>query len=224
MRIFCLFALLISLCRSGAAGEVEVIYEVFSMPLKEAAKLRRERLGGVESYERVLGMVERKEGRQERWMVVKAMLGAAKAATLEEVDELIFPTEYEAPVLICYGDPGLIAGLEAKRDLFPLGQVASAFDTKNMGDTLEVAVGEEEGALMVQMRPTKVSLLQLDKFGKGIGQVEMPRFAVQTLKTEAKVVVGKPALVGTVSPPKDLQKVGEKRVWLAFVTVNEVTK
>ena len=32
---------------------------------------------------------------------------------------------------------------------------------------------------------------------------------------------GSATLVGTVSPPRDLQKGEEKRVWLAFVTVTE---
>ena len=35
--------------------------------------------------------------------------------------------------------------------------------------------------------------------------------------------LGEPALVGTISPPKELQeKDGEKRVWLAFVTVEKI--
>ena len=215
MKFSFLILIFTVLCPLGAAG-AEVTYEVFSMPMNEAAKLRRERLGGEESYRRILAKLEKKEVRQEGWMTVKMVEG--KRVILEEVDEFIFPTEYDRARVI-FGTSGPIMGV--KQPLFPIPDTAWAYDTKNMGNTLELELQKKGGSFFLRLGATKVSLIGVDEFGEKTGKVEMPRFAIQALKTGVRVVSGKAALVGTVSPPRDLQKGEEKRVWLAFVTVTE---
>jgi hypothetical protein len=220
MNILPLMLALSLWCPMGAAGEVEVTYEVFSMPLNDAAKLRRERLGGEKSYQRILKMLKKGEVRQEAWKSVKMLEG--KIAILEEVDELIFPTEYSDRRPPIHVNPiGEIGGWT--RPLFPIPDTASAYDTKNTGDTLEVRFEDLGQGLRLSLAATKIALIRLDEMGKKTGKVEMPRFGVQKLKTEVTVVPGKAALLGTVSPPRDLQKVGEKRIWLAFATVSETS-
>lgn len=199
----------------GAAGEVEVIYEVFSMPLKEAAKLRRERLGGGESYRRILKKLEKGEVKQESWMALKVL--EDQTAILEEVDEFISPTEYEPPELPHMVGPTI---LNDPPPPFPLPVTPSAFDTRNTGETLELRLGKSGSKFSLSLAATKIGLMGLDEFGEKTGQVEMPRFAVQALKVGATIEPGKAALLGTVSPPRELQK-NEKRVWLAFVTLVE---
>lgn len=216
MKLPWVLILITFLCRVGAAEEWEVTYEVFSLPLKEAAKLRREKLGGVASHERILTMLGEKEVRQEKWMVVKVMGG--KVATLEEVEEMIYTTEYEPLEL-----PSMVGEWKSKKPPpFPIPNTASAYDTKNTGDTLEVGVRVVDGEVTLRLNSTKISLVRLDEFGEKTAKVEMPRFAVQKIRTLVGVTDGKPALVGTISPPSDLQEGDGKRVWLAFATASRV--
>ena len=202
------------LFRFAAAAEVEVIYEVFSMPMNEASKIRRERLGGEETYRRVLEMVTKAEARQERMMAVKMLEGGR--AVLEEIHELIYPTEYEPLEL-----PSMVGSSHLMKPPkpFPVPDTASAYDTRGLGDFLELELLGKEGDFILKIVAAKVDLVELDVIGRGIGEVTMPRFAIQKFRTEEKVRSGKPALVGTASPPRDLQEGEGKRVWLAFVTV-----
>ncbi len=67
-----------------------------------------------------------------------------------------------------------------------------------------------------------VGYLTNDSFGEGPWKMEMPRFSVQVIKVGVQLNPGTPALVGTLSLPRGLQKHDEtKRVWLAFLTVEK---
>lgn len=199
-----------------AGGEVELTYEVFSLPMREAAKLRRAKLGGGKAYDWMVKGIEEKEVKQEQFTVVKS-LGEA-SSVVEEVEEYIFPTEYAGSLNYFVGQ-GI--GVLDRPVPLPTRPEVTAFDTKNLGLTLEVEARRFGDVFHVKICPTKVGLTSLDAFGRGISQVEMPRFSIQGLRSEFEVTLNKPALVGTVSPPKELQIAGEKRVWLAFVTLTQ---
>jgi len=87
MRSRILFVCL-GLCGFGPLGadEVELTYEIFSMPLSDAATLMREKPGGEESYRRILKGMEEKGWRQEHLMILKAVEGTK--VFLEEVEEV----------------------------------------------------------------------------------------------------------------------------------------
>lgn len=114
---------------------------------------------------------------------------------------------------------GSHAGLFVVPSPFLTRPDVTAYDTKNLGQTLEIMVSRVGKSYRLRMSPTKVGLTALDAFGWGMAQLEMPRFSIQSLRSEFEVTLGKPALVGTVSPPKQIQIARAKRVWLAFVTL-----
>ena len=199
------------------AGHYEVTYEVFSLPMAEAAKLRREKLGGVKSHARLLDRVKKGEVTQEKWMVLK--VSEVDRWITEAVEEFVYGTEYSGDGLSggsLVPSSGYYPSSSPLNFLLPL--VPPQFDSKYLGDVFECAV---EGA-EVQMSATHIRHLKNDSFGKGVSEWVMPRFAVQKIRTTVEVVFGKPALVGTISPPGELQDEEEKRVWLAFVTVVEL--
>lgn len=197
------------------AGQYEVTYEVFSLPLAEAAKLRRERLGGVKSHARLVDGVEKGVVRQERWMVLKVRDDDWWIS--KEVEEFVYGTEYD-PGDGLNSDPVAPAGsffhpYSPLNSLVPF--VHPEFDTKYIGDIFECEV---EGS-KIRMKAIHLDHLLNDSFGKGLKMLMMPRFSVQYINTTVAVTLGKPVMVGTISPPGELQDEEEKRVWLAFVTV-----
>lgn len=201
----------------------EMVYEVFSLPIVKAAKLKRENLGGEKSYQRLLEGIEKGVVKQEKFVVMKLL--DRQSASFEEIEEYVFPTEYEWEGFVLNQDGGLIdpIGLPFVASSIPLPIQFSAFDTKNTGDVIECEVHEANSGVEIRMDSTSVGFLQLDSFGKGVSEWRMPRFSLQRLKAGVEVKPGKPALIGTVSPPKDLQKMkGGKSVWLAFVTLKRI--
>ena len=147
-------------------------------------------------------------------MTVKMQEGTT---ILKEVEEVIYTTEYERSRVI-FGSSRPTPGV--KQPLFPIPDTASSYDTKQSGNILEMELQKNGNLLRLSLWTTRIRLIRFDDIGKETGKVEMPRFSVQKLKTKITMTRGKTALVGTISPPRDLQKTKEKRVWLAFVTVN----
>jgi hypothetical protein len=133
---------------------------------------------------------------------------------------MIYATEYEPPEL-----PNEIGNLsedleKAKALITPA--TPSAFDTRNVGSTLEVELEEDDGEMEIRMVMTLGTYLGRQVWGQGLAEAEMPRFTVQKLKTFLKVKPDSATLMGSISPPEALQpKDGERRVWLAFVTVSK---
>jgi len=204
------------------AETCEVFYEVFSLPLSEAAKLKRSKPGGMAMYANLVEGVEKKEVRQERLMVLRMIEG--RNGVLEQVEEYIYPTEYDTENMRPMGmKMNLMESRFVTLPDIPMNILSGDFDTKNMGDTLEAEVQLAGRRVGLQMRAKHVGILSKDLFGKGVSEWVMPRFSVQALEISGDLLLGEPALVGTISPPKELQeKDGEKRVWLAFVTVEKI--
>jgi hypothetical protein len=220
-----LLGFLVSVALFGAlgagesGGQYEVTYEVFSLPIAKAAKLKRENLGGEESSQRLVRGVEKGEVRQEKFVSMKMIAG--HSGSVEETEEFIYPTEYDYGMLETFPNEGEIRGIPFLLRLIPVPVTFAVFDTKNVGDSLECEVN----ASQIRMTIEHVEKGPMDSFGKGVSEWRFPRLSVQRFNGGSSFVVGKPALIGAVSPPKDLQKEkGVKNVWLAFVTVKELKK
>lgn len=134
---------------------------------------------------------------------------------------MIYATEYEPPEL-----PNEIGNLsedieKAKALITPA--TPSAFDTKYVGSSLEMELAKgEQGELKILMTLYLGNYLGRQVWGQGLAEAEMPRFAVQKLRTGLKVKPDVATLVGSISPPEALQpEKGEREVWLAFVTVSK---
>lgn len=197
----------------------DVTCEVFSLPLSEAAKLKRLRKSDAEDYAELVKRVDTGKAKQEEFLMLRATEGIG--VTVEEISEMIYATEYEPPEL-----PNEIGNLSEdieKAKMLVTPATPSAFDTKNVGSTLEVELQvDDEGKMEVRLMMTLVSFLGRSVWGQGFAEAEMPRFAVQSVKTGLEVTLDSASLIGSISPPEALQpKEGEREVWLAFVTVSK---
>lgn len=187
-------------------------YEIFSLPLDEAAAMRRARGEKNSLYERVVRQVESGKVKQERFICVQGMAGGA--AQVEQVHEMIYPSEYDPPG---FGDE-LVMPEDKKaprRRFFP--KTISAFDTKNVGDTVELEMQwNDSGGAEVRLIGRHSALLRRNAFGEGMARWEMPEFTLQDLRAAAILSNGFPTLVGTVTPASE-----EGRVWWAFATLSD---
>lgn len=197
----------------------DVVCDVFSMPLSEAAKLKRAGKSDAEDYAKLVKGVEAGTVTQEEFLMVRATDG--QTMTLEEITQMIYATEYDPPELPNkIGD--LANNIEKARELTTPANPTS-FETKNVGTGMEVEVVlQDDGAIEVAANLKLVKYLGRKTWGQGVAQAGMPRFTEQGLLSRIKVKEGSASLMGSISPPKALQpKEGEKVVWLAFVTVSK---
>lgn len=213
---------LIGLMTSGFAEEVknwEVSREVFSLSLAEAAKLKRSGQSDAADYARLVKMLKTGEVKQEEFLVLRTPEDR-KTAT-KEVTEVRYPEEYEPPQLPHQIGSGPGNFNNFGRIITPA--TPAAFRTKDVGNMMEVQLkAVKEGQMDLALTLSLVSDLGSQVWGKEKAESEVPRFVVQKLQTDFEVTVGAPSLLGSVSPPEALQpKEGERRVWLAFVTLVE---
>jgi len=192
--------------------------EVFSLPLSEAAKLKRAGKTDREDYAELVKRVEAGKVGQEEFLMMRVIAGGL--VTLEEIKEMIYATEYDPPEMPNQiGD--LAENIEAARNLISPAN-PTAFETKNVGTTLKVElVPSEKEKVDLGVTLTLVDFLGRQTWGQWVAEAEMPRFTEQNLKSQLKVRLDSPTLLGSLSPPAALQaKEGEREVWLAFVTVS----
>ena len=216
---------------------VQVVYEAFSMSFTEAAALRRGGPTDKALYEKLLAGIEKEKVVQEKLLSIRVRPGQRSIASHES--EFIYPTEFDPPEL-----PNSVGGgappkredppvqpktpdpnkadLKSKVTVFPATPASpSAFDTRKLGDMLEVEPQVAANGKYIEVRcvAEHVKLLQLDKWGTGLSEMKMPRFSNQAVHGGITQLSGVPTLIGTISPPQEAQKAGaEKRVWFAFIT------
>ncbi len=205
---------------------VEVVYEVFSLPQMKAAKMLRMGLKDSDFYNELVAGVSQETAGLEKMMI--AQLRPGQVATVEQITERIFNTEVEPPEMMALNenqDATKGGGEKGRENWTPvkvpaLPAVPTSFDTKKVGDILEVELMIDSTAEVVGilLNATHVGLPQFDSWGKGLSEVKMPRFTVQRLNLEVLAANGAPTFAGTVSPPSELQRVGAPVAWVAFVT------
>ena len=212
---------------TGKAGEAifdeppswDVTCEVFSLSLPEAARLKRLRQTDEKDYAELVRRVESGQAKLEEFKMMRAVEGEATKS--EEISEMTYATEFTPPEL-----PNEIGKLseeieKAKMLISPASP--TAFDTRNVGSTMEVKLHHEAGdSIELESTLSLVSYVGRQVWGQGMAEVEMPRFAVQRVKTALKLKPDSATLMGSISPPEALQpKDGERQVWLAFVAVSK---
>ena len=206
------------------AGEVQqappslsMTYEVYSLPLTEAAALLRKGLPGQELHRDLVERATKNQAKQEALMMVRGLSGQRMMA--ESISELIQPTAYDAGVSGSPGTPSVPATHAAP-------PAATAYETRNCGITLEVepTLSTNQQIATVRLMPDHTSRQRLAKWGQGISEIEMPIYMVQKIHTAATTQVGSPCFLGTISPPPSSPSKPEensaKRIWFAFITVD----
>ena len=217
---------------------IQVTYEAFSMPLKDAAALHRTGLKDAELYEKMIAGVKAKTIRQEKMLIGRTMSG--QKSTVEQISEHIYNTEVEPPEL-----PNVVGSgydveevraivekskTETNRQgaalIFPATPSSpTAFDTRKVGDEMEMEamLGADRQNLDLRLSVGHTTLIDYLYWGQGLSEAKMPFYALSRVLTGLTVMDGIPAFAGSVSPPAELQPdSGEKITWMAFVTVDVV--
>jgi len=195
--------------------------EIFSLTLSEAAKLRRARNTDTEDYASLVKRVETGTVTLEEFLMLRT--AEKQNTTSEEIREMIYATEFEPPELPNQID-GLVDNIEKAKMLVTPANPTS-FDTKKVGNILEAELAAaKDGQIHVRSSLTLVNYLGKRTWGQEMAETEMPRFTVQSINTSLNLSPDSPVLIGSISPPDALQPEGEKRVWLAYVTVSKSQK
>ena len=142
---------------------------------------------------------------------------------IEAIVEKIYPTEYEPPELPQFVVGGVAgkneggsaqATVEVKGDLYT-GATPTAFDTRNIGTTLEfeAAVSEENpGKIGLSIFLQASKFLQNDHFvvegqeddARGTANITMPRFSIISQEFVATVTAGNHSLLGIFKDGGDM--------------------
>lgn len=124
-------------------------------------------------------------------------------ASAESIREEIYPTEVMPPSLPCGGSRGLSPG-----DPLPMKQrVFTAFDTRNVGTTLEMetVVSADGRSVDLRLVPEIVSRNRLETMAeyrdaRGDGSIRMPIYEAWRTNTSLRVRSGKFTLVSAIHP------------------------
>jgi hypothetical protein len=203
---------------------ISICYEDFSLPLAMAAALQQEQLTDAELYAKVRASLGKDAGkdivRQETFVVARAPSG--HKASVEHVTEIIYPTEY-APANAFDASAVTPAQPKPSPVCIPSAPaIPTAFETRNVGFTLEIEPILSEADKNVNLRfvPERVTLVGQSIAGQDISKTEMPIFEVQRMNTSSRLKMNVPFMIGTMNLPANSKQDPDsaKRVWFAFVT------
>jgi hypothetical protein len=202
----------------GAEG-LTLTFELFSVPMAKVAEMKRGRMSGKKLYEALIEEVKLGKATQDQLLEVRTVDG--QTVSVEQVKEYIYPTEYEPPELGTLPKE-LPAGFK-DFEKFITPAMPSAFDTRNLGVTMEVTLDRDEkhaGAIFGRVSFSHVSLEDMVEWGEKESKVGMPKFSMQRINSAVSLWVNEPQMLGTLADPSEkAEKKGH--VWVAFATVFE---
>lgn len=192
------------------AGDVTVVYEVFSLETTKAAVLRRETPTDAELYAGLIARVDKGEVVQETLTALRATGG--RKPSVESITQMQYPPVWEAAEI-----PETSANKGIDR-IFAVPRALES-DTRNLGLHLEMEadVSGHSPFINIKLTPDHTALVGRSRWGQDNWAVEMPEFMNQRISSEVRVTNGQPFLFGTLSP-QQLKEEGPERVWLAFIT------
>lgn len=168
--------------------------------------------------EQVHDMVLKNEAKVLETQMVVAI--SEHKATSESVHEYIYPTEYEPPQFL-----GSVPGEAEIAPRATSGAVPTAFDTRNLGTSLEVESAVSEDNKIINVRLVSELIWHTgnttwyegkDKGGNSF-KMEMPNFSVVRLNTSITCINGQYSLAGVLSPKDDKGEVDMTRKLMVFV-------
>ena len=145
---------------------------------------------------------------------------SGQKATTESIHEFIYPTEYEPPSL-----PGTFTSGSGKDKSLPSSCMPTAFETRNLGSTLEIepTVGEDHKIIDLRLVPELVWHTGDTVWGEGKDafgipfKIAMPDIYTMRLNTAIFCITGQYILVGAVSPKDAKGEVDLTRKVMVFV-------
>ena len=197
-----------------AQPSVSCIYEAFSLPLKEAAELRRNTATGKDLYQELVARVTKGEARQESFVVIRGNGGNRLLA--EGGTEHRSPAKFDSAA---FGDSEIAKRIPLDRR-FPI--VPVSFVTRNCGTSVDfsASVDSDKGWVALQANVNHTTLGDPTTWGTGPAEIKLPTYHDQRIQTSVFTPLGEPCFLGTMNPPNKLQGEAkpEKRVWFAFIT------
>ena len=150
---------------------------------------------------------------------------SGEQATSESIHEFIYPTEYDPPA-----EPSTQEGKEIPAAFSVNPATPTAFETRNLGSTLEIepTVGVCSKLINLRFVPElvyhtgNVVWTEVTK-GDDVYKIQMPSMYTIRMNTAATLVAGQPFLVGAVSPKDDKGDVDLTRKVLVFVRADVLT-
>ena len=211
-----------------AAGDQEspsalsITEETFSLPIADADHLLHEVPADALRYARLREMLASDKARLERLTVLRTKSG--QRAVSESIDELRYGKEFrtrKTPDQPAAGDKTDKSATAAENAIVPV-----TFETRNVGDTLEVepVLGPDGITIDVNLVPQSVRYIG-DHADGGPHALKTPIFETSKITTSIAVRDGQPYFLGTLNPPFAnglAREQKEQRVWLDFLTVRVI--
>ena len=184
---------------------------------------------GAQLHASLESLIGRGEARVIETSVITSRSG--QRFTVESIAEHIFPTEYEPGGIV--ERPGKKEGKPAEVSTLP---TATAFETKNLGVTVEVepTIGENNQLIDLRILPEIVYLVGKTKYGshkegESEVQIEMPTFYKLSVNTSVTLLTGQqfflasqtPVNVATGQPDADLRVMMFVKADVCYVGLDE---
>jgi len=148
---------------------------------------------------------------------------SGQKSTAESVHEFIYPTEYEPPTMSKAPN-----GEKSVSDFPVTPGNPTAFETRNVGSTLEIepTLGEDDKMIDLRFLPEiiwhtgdRVWQERKDELGN-VTKVSMPDFYKISVNTSVTCIAGQYVMVGVVSPKDQEGEVDTDRKVMVFVKCN----
>ncbi len=179
---------------------IELSHEDLTTLLEEDEGMRRsERLSGNAGPLRdsIKSLIDKNDARILETAIVIARSG--QRAKVESITEFIYPTEYDPPTAIVSSN--------SKEQSVSIAPQATAFETRNLGVTLEVdpVIGADDQTIDLNLAPEIVYLVDQENYGSfesddSTVEVVMPTFYTMRTTTQIALMDGEYAFIGAHSP------------------------
>jgi hypothetical protein len=164
------------------------------------------------------GLIEKGEATLVETAIITARSG--QRAKVESIHEFIYPTEFDPPKFL---NPEKEKG---SKTVLTLPQ-ATAFETRNLGVTLEVdpVLGADDRTVDLNLAPELTYLTGFESWGKHTSEgsevdVRMPLFFTVKTTTQVSMIAGEYAFVSAMTPrdPKTGMTNPERKIMLFLKT------
>ena len=183
-----------------------LVLEVYALDKNDALAVLESERGSGARYRRVVELAANGKARLDTLTALPTKSG--QKAVTESVDEVIYPTEYNA----ASSKGGLATPI--------------TFYTRYVGDMVEIepVLGPDGHTCEISMVPQHVSLVGFRDFGgmPDDPRVSQPFFNTQKLTMTTSLQCNEPHYLGSLTPPREAGLGGgaNAEVWLAFVRIN----
>ena len=209
------------------ASALSITEETFSLTIADADHLLHEVPSDALRYARLREMLASSKARLERLTVLRTKSG--QRAVAESFNELRSGTEFrppETPGMHGAGDKPAPPEKPTPENLVKNGGIPIAFETRNVGDTLELepVLGPDGITIDLNLVPQSVRYVG-ERVEGGQHPVKTPIYEVSKITTSVTVRDGQPYFLGTLNPPFGnglAREQKEQRVWLEFLTVDVI--